>query len=217
MVIFFLTSSFHGHKNKSYLLSFIDSTSGEELIGYKSLDGHVIIPAKYLFTYTDTMHAMAIVLNQSATWVCINRNDSVILTPFIYDNGPDNVEEGLFRFVENNKIGFANLKGEKIIPAKYDFVDFFKQGIAEYTLGGQRVNDGENWYWAGGYESGYTNKFGQEFIRVTELKGNYRNAWTKSTNKHVLLNRQGRIVKTFSTMRHEPWIPIPSGTTPDVN
>jgi hypothetical protein len=191
------SSIIFGQKSKNYLISFTDSSSGKELIGYKTVEGKIVIPAKYQYSNTDTMYNMAIVLKEF-TWVGINRNDSVILIPFIYDNGPDYIEEGLFRFVENGKIGFANLNGEKVIPAIFDFVDFFRNGIAEYTLGGQRIVDGEHWSWGGGYETGYINKQGQLFIKVTDLNGNYREAWTKQMKKHVRLNKQGQIVKVYS-------------------
>jgi hypothetical protein len=140
---------------------------------------------------------MAIVL-KDYKWVGVDRNGKVILVPFIFDNGPDYLEEGLFRFVENDKIGFANMDGQKIILAQFDFATPFEDGLSEYTLGGHREYDkgGENWYWKGGYENGYLNKFGKRFKKVTELKNNKREAWT-TNNKHVLLNRNGQIVKTY--------------------
>ena len=90
---------------------------------------------------------MAIVL-KSGEWVGIDRNEQVLLVPFIFDNGPDYVEDGLFRFVENNKIGFANLNGQKIILPQFDFATPFENGLSEYALGGHREydNGGEHWY-----------------------------------------------------------------------
>jgi hypothetical protein len=116
--------------------------------------------------------------------------------PFIFYNGPDYIEEGLFRFVENGKIGFANIDGQKIIKAKYDFATPFENGLSEFTLGGQKEYEkgGEHWWWTCGDEKGFVNYFGQEFMKVSKLKNNRRQAWTKD-NKHFLINKQGKIIK----------------------
>lgn len=201
--------------NKACLIAYIDTTSGSELTGYKSLNGEIIIKAKYQ-NGDDILCEMAIVLDSKFGFVGINRNDSIILKPYIYDNGPDYLEEGVFRFVENGKIGFANLKGQKILEAKYDFATPFSFGISEYSIGGEEIyEDGKSkkqiiqesgyeglvdkhWVWGGDIkESGWLNKYGQEFERVTELNDNKREAWTKD-NKHFLLNRKGQIIKTYN-------------------
>lgn len=195
------------------LFAYIDSSSGVELTGYKSLNGDVVIPAKY-FDGSDTLCQMALVLDAKLGFVGIDQHDSIILVPFIFDNGPDYVEEGLFRFVEKEKIGFANLDGQKIIPAKYDFATPFVDGISTYSIGGERMYDGKtrtqiiqesgeeglregHWVWGGAVtERGYLNKCGDEFVEVTDLHGNERKAWTKD-KKHLLLDKDGRILKTI--------------------
>lgn len=189
--ILFLTNASYGQKSRDYLISYSDSTTAEELIGYKDNLGKIIIDAKFTHVYTDTLYTMAIVL-KNWEWVGIDKNEKVLLKPFIFDNGPDYIEEGLFRFVENNKIGFADTDGRKIIIAKYDFATPFKNGLSEYTLGGQREYEkgDEHWWWIGRYESGYINHDGKEFSKVTER----REAWTKD-KKHFLLNSKGQIVK----------------------
>ena len=146
LTILFLTSCLYEQKSKDYLISYSDTTTGEQLIGYKDKLGQIIIEAKYTHVYTDTLYSMAIVL-KNYEWVGIDKNENVILKPFIFDNGPDYLEEGLFRFVENNKIGFADNAGHKIIKAKYDFATPFENGLSEYTLGGQREYEkgGEHW------------------------------------------------------------------------
>lgn len=192
--LLFYTLAF-GQKSKDYLIAYVDTTSEQELIGYKNTTGEVVIKAEFIYTYTDTFYFMAIVL-KNGEWLGIDREQKIILKPFIYDNGPDYIEEGLFRFVENEKIGFATIDGEKIIEAKYDFASPFENGLSEYTLGGHKEyeNGGEYWFWTGGYENGFMNKTGQKFTKVTALKDNKREAWTKN-NKHVLLDTKGEIIK----------------------
>ena len=196
-ILLFFNFAF-GQKSKDYLVAYVDTTSGKELTGYKSKSGKIIIKAEFAYSYTDTLYSMAIVL-KNWEWVGIDRTGKVILKPFIYDNGPDYLEEGLFRFVENKKIGFANIDGKIIIKAKYSFATPFENGISEYTLGGYKKydNGGEHWWWTGGYENGFINKTGQEFIKVTELKNNKREAWTKD-KKHLQLNKEGQIIKTYN-------------------
>ena len=197
---------------KDCLTAYIDSTSGKELTGYKSFNGEIVIEAKYQ-SGSDTLCGMAIVFTSDFEFIGIDRNDSIVLKPYIYDNGPDYVEEGLFRYIENDKIGFADLNGQKIIPAKYDFATPFSKGLSEYSIGGEPIyEDGrsrtqiisesgydslldKHWIWGGDIrERGYLNKSGQEFIEVTELKNNARSATTKD-NKKVLLNGKGQIIK----------------------
>lgn len=132
---------------------------------------------------------MAIVLTQNHRWVGINAQGKVLLEPFIYDNGPDYVREGLFRFVENKKIGFANLNGQKIIPAQYSFVEPFEQGYARYYIGGERIYENGkahsqiiaqsgtkgltdlHWSWGGKIsETGYINKKGRRFKKLPNGK-----------------------------------------------
>lgn len=180
-------------KTADYLIAFTDSNT--QLAGFKNTDGKIVIPAKYFLTTTDTLHVMAFVVSAESEWIAIDRNENILLKPFIFDNGPDYVREGLFRFVDNGKMGFANLNAEKVIPAQFDFVTPFENGIAEYTLGGHKEYDisGEHWFWVGGYENGYVNKTGQRFKQVDEPENGIRNALT-TDNKQVKLNNNGQIV-----------------------
>lgn len=184
-------------KQKDYLISFNDTISGKVLVGYKNLKGDVIIPARYTgYGDVDTLYDFTTVSLKDSGLLVIDRTGKHILRPFIYDNGPDYIEEGLFRFVENNKIGFANAKYKKVIPATFDFVTPFKNGLAEYTMGGHKVREGEHWYWSGGHEVGFINHSGQKFKKVNDRKGKQRLAWTTS-NKQVLLDSKGNIIKWY--------------------
>ncbi|HRP70347.1 MAG TPA: WG repeat-containing protein, partial [Turneriella sp.] len=77
-------------------------------------------------------------------WVAINKKNKVLYHPYIYDNGPDYVKEGLLRFVENGKMGFVDERGKKIIHAQFDFVAPFESGKAKYCIGCQKIQDGEH-------------------------------------------------------------------------
>ena len=192
----FISISGFGQENEDYLLLYteINDSTGFEMYGYKTTNGEIAIKAKYHLAITDTLYKIAFVVD-NWSWIAIDRNNTPLLYPFIFDNGPDYIKEGLFRFVENNKIGFANPDGIKIIPAEFDFVEPFIEGIAEYTLGGHKeFSDDEHWIWTDGYETGYINKSGQRFTKVTELINKKREAWTTINNQHVMLNENGEII-----------------------
>lgn len=198
-------------QKNDYLISYSVKQDIGALFGYKHRNGKIAIEAQFSSINTDTLYNMGIVL-KDWQWVGIDRKEKVILIPFIYDNGPDYVEEGLFRFVENVKIGFADLDGNKIIPAQYSFATFFKDGIADYYIGGDRIyengksrkqniedgtlRDGDvHWTWGGNVtENGYLNQFGQRFKEVGEFKNGRREALTVDGNK-VWLDKAGKIIK----------------------
>lgn len=200
------------NRNECYRI-FSDSASGTALYGYKTHNNVIKIPAKFISDYSDELCKMAIVLDSKEGWIGISKNKGIILRPYIYDNGPDYVEEGLFRYTEGKKIGFANLSGEKIISAQFDFVTPFKDGLAEYSIGGERIYDNGktasqiareggsltdvHWNWGGNVtKSGYINKAGQRFKKIIPFKKDIRQAITFQ-NKKVLLDKKGQIIKKY--------------------
>jgi hypothetical protein len=194
-------TSYGQKKMDDYLLAFSDTLSGAERWGFKTPKGQVIIQPKYEYVLTDTMVTIAFVFTHSK-WVAINRQDSIILALYLFDNGPDYVREGLFRYVENGKVGFANLRGQKVIKARFDFVSTFSSGLAAFNAGGQSKKiDEEHTSWRGGLW-GFINKKGQvviepAFTQVYDFKGKYCEAWTRN-NKHVLIDKKGNPVKQLS-------------------
>lgn len=88
--------------------------------------------------------------------------------------------------------------GSNTVDGSFIYVKRNEDGLSEYTLGSHKEYEkgGEHWHWAGGYENGYLNKYGQRFKKVSELKNNRRQAWT-TNNSHVLLNRNGQINKNY--------------------
>jgi len=190
-------AGFAQQKRTDFLVSYTIKSKGNELMGYKTRAGKIVIPAQFIPDFgNDTLYERTFVVKPKAGLQGIDRTGKVILIPFIYDNGPDYMQEGFFRFVENSKIGFADENWKKVIPAVFDFVEPFKNGVAKYTLGGHKIMDGEHWYWSEGYENGYINRFNERFKKVHELKAGVREAWTNK-EQHVLLDKKGKIVKVF--------------------
>jgi hypothetical protein len=186
---------FAAAENQNYLVRYSETVNGEEMEGYKTQDGQIVIKAKYGIAIPDKMYGIAFVISDGQ-WVCIDRKENVILYPFIYDNGPDYIVEGLFRFVENNKIGFADSDANIIIPAEFDFADYFREGLSKFAYGGYKEYDDtkEHWIWTGEEEIGYINKFGQKFTRIINTEDNRRIAWIKD-GKHYYIDKDAKIIK----------------------
>lgn len=116
----------------------------DSLIGVKTGERKVIIPAEYfdytiddinipikgqvieLYKRSDTKEPLW--YSKIVSW--FNRNGQFLLHPYWFDNGPDYVEDGLMRFVEENRMGFADGYGNKKIPAIYNYVSSFNYGVA---------------------------------------------------------------------------------------
>jgi WG containing repeat len=77
-------------------------------------------------------------------WGAINKKKQILYKPFIFDNGPDYVQEGLLRYIEDGKMGFVDEAGKKMITAEYDFVSPFEGGVARFCNGCRAVEVGEH-------------------------------------------------------------------------
>ncbi|MDP2335267.1 MAG: WG repeat-containing protein [Bacteroidota bacterium] len=134
-------------KNNGYLVSFNDTiTDG---YGYKNQDGDIVIPpGKYLRCFTDTFKAYAIVAKQNSGFVAIDRQENVLYEVFPFDNGPDEPSDGLFRILENNKIGFADaVTGKVVIKPQFDCAWPFENGVAEVSNDCKTQQEGEHSIW----------------------------------------------------------------------
>ena len=143
------------------LFSFVEN---EEFYGFKNEKGDVVIPAKYIMSFTDTFNKkIAFVIDKKEGLIAIDKKGNYVLTPFFFDNGPDYFEEGLFRFVENKKLGFADSNGNKVIPAQFECVSIFNSGRAAFCEGCKEEKDGEYSLWRGG-KWGFIDKTGKKII-----------------------------------------------------
>ncbi len=182
---------------QDYLISFFDTSMGRDLYSYKTLKGKVVIPAKYYTVATKKFYTFALVADERG-WVGINRKDSVILKPFIFDNSPDEIKEGLFRFVEDGKMGFSNDQGQKFIPARFDFVEPFSNGFAAFNVGGVIEQNGEHSFLNGGLW-GFINKKGlividPKFSGFSTANKHYMKAKTKD-GLMLFVNSEGKVEK----------------------
>jgi hypothetical protein len=120
--------------------------------GYKDVHNVVKISAgKYTQCYTDTFTSYAIVAIASKGLYAINQNQELLYQVYVFDNGPDYAQDGLFRIVRNNKIGYANATtGAVVIAPEFDGAYPFENGIAKVNKGCTSVTNGEHSAWLGG-------------------------------------------------------------------
>ena len=142
-----LASCGHPVKTNDYLLSFYDTTKNE--YGYKDQNGAIIIPqGKYQFCFTDTFNTYAIVLKKNFGFVAINRQEKVLYKVFAFDNGPDYPSDGLFRMIENSKIGYADAStGKVLINPQFDCAFPFEEGEAKVSTHCKIQSNGEHSIW----------------------------------------------------------------------
>jgi len=98
-------------------------------------------------------------------FVAYDENNHKLFTIFTYDNGPDYISEGLFRITDNNKMGYANYKGEIVIQPIYDAALPFSKGHAAVCIGCILEADGEHSSWAGG-KWGFINNAGEVVVPI---------------------------------------------------
>ncbi len=152
----------------NYLLKINDSISGRQ--GYLNFRGDTIIPlGKYAHCTTDTFTNFAIVAIKAKGFVGINRSEKVLFEIYPFDNGPDYPSERLFRIVEKEKIGYADLNGCIIIKPRFAGAFPFENGLAKVTLNCTTRWDGDHSYWISD-KWFYIDKFGVRFNKLDKTK-----------------------------------------------
>ncbi|MBL7994374.1 WG repeat-containing protein [bacterium] len=149
-----ITACAHIRPHDDYLLSFTDESTDQ--YGYRDAKGRAVISlGKYTMCFTDTFRTYAIVLKEHSGFVAIDRQENVLYNVFPFDNGPDYVEDGLFRIIEDRKIGFADAKtGIVIIKPQFDCAFPFENGKAKVSTdcksefrGEHKIWISENWFY----------------------------------------------------------------------
>lgn len=140
-------------RNELYLVECND------LYGYVDGQGDTIISCKYLMAYTDTIRRIGFVATQSGSIKCFDYRGNYLFDVFPYDNGPDEVSEGLFRILDKKGlIGFADTLGTVVITPQFKYAFPSKNGRAKVTNDGELISNSlspdphgvwvsDSWYW----------------------------------------------------------------------
>lgn len=158
------TSCRQSVKPNNYLVLFSDINQAQ--FGYKNTAGDTIIPlGKYPRCFTDTFKTYAIVAKPYSGFIAIDRQENILYQVFAYDNGPDYISDGVFRIIENKKLGFAEAAtGEVVIKPQFDCAFPFKKGVAKVSINCEIQADGEHNSWISN-DWLYINKKGKKVER----------------------------------------------------
>lgn len=132
--------------SSDYLLLAEDPASGA--YGYYNEKGELVVPfGKYAMCLTDTFRTHAVVLKEKE-FVVIDRQETVLYQVFKYDNGPDFSVDGLFRIVQNGKIGYADAATyQVVIQPQFDCAFPFEDGVARVSNNCKTKKEGEHSIW----------------------------------------------------------------------
>ena len=106
----------------------------------------IILIGKYFYCFLDTVTYFAIVGDTGKINLdvyAIDRNENRLYEVYWVDNGPDYIKDGLFRIVRDEKIGYANAKGEIVIQPQFDCAGSFKNGMAKVAYDCTSIKDFE--------------------------------------------------------------------------
>ena len=98
-------------------------------------DGSRSIAARYVKELRYRTSGLAAVHSVDG-WMYVDRRGKVVITGVpTFDNGPDEFQDGLVRFLKNQKYGFADQSGKVVIAPRYDGAMPFEKGRARVCLG----------------------------------------------------------------------------------
>ena len=102
---------------------------------YVDQRGDTIVPyGQFSYSFTDTIVTFGIVMESAETGpelVGINQKGQRLYEVYLFDNGPDYVEEGMFRIKRNGKTGFADTAGQIVIAPQFECAYPFSGGKAK--------------------------------------------------------------------------------------
>lgn len=115
----------------------------DELWGYRDRNGRTVVTAGYLVAGEFGPGGIAAVLDEEG-WAYIDPTGTVMIRPYLFDNGPDPFCEGLARFRKDGLFGFFDETGRVVISPRFEWVEPFEEGSARYGKGCRFVPDGEH-------------------------------------------------------------------------
>ena len=115
---------------------------------YVNQRGDTIVPyGRYAYSFTDTIVTYGIVMESSESGsdlVAINQQGQRLYEVYRFDNGPDYVEEGLFRILRNGQTGFADTTGKIVIDPQFGCAYPFSGGKAKVAYDCDLIADGDH-------------------------------------------------------------------------
>jgi hypothetical protein len=130
-----------------------------EVFGYINQKGDTVIPSgRFIHSFSDTIVNYGIVIEKVGDrhdLIGINQKGQRLYEVFWFDNGPDMVSEGMFRILQNEKIGYADTTGKIIIKPQFACATPFSNGQAQVAFDCEQLTDtdehtrmeSDNWFY----------------------------------------------------------------------
>lgn len=147
---------------------FLIMSQENDSYGYVNQVGDTVIPFEsYDMCYTEIFRVGAIVYKVGFGFIAIDKKQNVLFQVFPFDNGPDYPSEGLFRIIENGKIGFADTAFNVVIKPQFDCAFPFEGETARVSFDCVKVKEGEHIIWQSKSWS-MINKKGEKVSEIIE-------------------------------------------------
>ena len=172
----------------------------EETIKMKELD--------FGFTVPDSSIIDTLTYIDEKGFVAIDKNGNELFVIFPFDNGPDYISEEMFRIIDGDKIGFADVMGEIVIEPRFSAALPFHNGLAAFCAGCVEIKNGEHTRWDNG-KWGFVDASGNVVIPpkydriITDFEEGC--AIVQKENKTFTINKQGE-QNIVSEMNYNEWI-----------
>lgn len=106
-----------------------------KLYGFKDSKGKVVVPPQYEMVGDPAPGEALIPVVKNRTFLRMDQNGHIRFESVFFDNAWDYYEDGLSRFLRNNKVGFHDEKGNVVVKPEYDFASPFKNGYSNVCVG----------------------------------------------------------------------------------
>ena len=196
ILLVFISMNMYAQDNKLYIYYYPNFEAVDATLGYVDSSGKVIFPAgKYPYRFTDVFGKIAFFLLKDKKGVyAIDRSEKVLFQVCSFELGPDIISNGLFRIIENGKIGFANMNGKIVIKPNWGFIfPFQENGLAIFCEKG-------NWIWIDKEHR----KFSGGKWGAMDTKGNIVIPAMYDDGKENYLKKDGKWYKVKSSGDLEP-------------
>ena len=156
------------------------------------------------FTHSDSSKIHDIVYKEGKGFIAFDRKRNALFEVFPFDNGPDYPSEGVFRILENGKIGYADEMGNVVIKPQFEAALPFSDGMAAFCLGCSNEAAGEHKIWTGG-KWGFINHTGRVTVpaKYDRVMACFENGIAKVEylGSVISINKKGEQV-----IMHNEWI-----------
>ncbi len=137
LIALMLVGCFHNQQrdyNHDYLIRVFSKKPDGVYYGYRNLKGDTVIPLGRYICWTDTFKKCALADKVHIGEVCIDRDEKVLFKVYGIENELEQPYDGLFRIIDNGKVGFADLEGHIKIKPQFAIAHSFKDGRARVAF-----------------------------------------------------------------------------------